>query len=108
MTRPVRKLAQDTATSLNYLADLYLLAGADNRAEDALLESIALAWPRCYTLLAANLWILGSMQLRQGNLREALASAEESLQVSTRHKHDHGVKRAEELIQEIQAQLTTR
>jgi len=105
MTRPVRKLAQETATSLNYLADLYLLAGADDRAEEALRESIALAPPRAHTLVSANLWILGGMQRRQGKLREALASAEESLQVARRAKHEHGSKRAEELIREIRAQL---
>ena len=106
MTRPVRKLAKETAVSLNYLADLYLVAGVDDRAEEALRESIALARPRNPHLLAANLWILGRMQLRQGKVPEALASAEESLLVSRRVKHDHGVRRAEELIQEVQTQLT--
>jgi len=105
MTRPVRKLAKETAVSLNYLADLYLVAGADDRAEEALRESIALARSRHPHLLAANLWILGRMQLRQGKVREALASAEESLQVSRRVKHEYGVRRAEELIQEVRTQL---
>jgi tetratricopeptide (TPR) repeat protein len=105
MTRPVRRLAKETAVSLNYLADLYLVAGADDRAEEALRESIALARPRYPCLLAANLWILGGMQLRQGKAREALASAEESLRVSRRAKHDYAVRRAEGLIQEVRTQL---
>jgi hypothetical protein len=71
MTRPVRKVAKETSESLNYLADLYLLAGMDDRAEEALRESIAFARPRYANLLSADFWILGRMQLRQGRVREA-------------------------------------
>jgi tetratricopeptide (TPR) repeat protein len=106
MTRPVRKLSEETAVSLNYLADLYLVAGADELAEEALRESVKLARPRYPYLLAANLLILGGMQLRQGKSREALASAEESLRLSQREKHDYGVRQAEELLQKVRAQLT--
>jgi len=69
MTKSIRKLARHTAENLNYLADLYLLIGADDLAEDALGESIELSrrprlpilmpGPRFPLLLAANLWILG-------------------------------------------------
>ena len=103
MIRPVRKLAKETADALNYLADLYLLAGNDDRAEEALRESIAFARPRNANILSANFWILGNMQLRQGRVHEALTSAEESLREGRRllKSNDYAVRRAEELIREI-------
>jgi tetratricopeptide (TPR) repeat protein len=101
MTRPIRELAKETAVNLNYLADLYLVAGAGDRAEEALRESIELARPRYPLLLADNLLILGRLQARQGKSREALASAEESIRICQREKHDHGAGQAEQLIQEI-------
>jgi len=107
MIRPERKRAKETAESLNYLADLYLLAGADDRAEEALRESIGFARPRYPHVLSANFWILGNMQLRQGKAREALASAEESLREGRRllKPNDYAVRRAEELIREIRERL---
>jgi tetratricopeptide (TPR) repeat protein len=107
MTRSMLKLAKETADALNYLADLYLLAANDGRAEEALRESIALSRPRYPHLLSANFWILGSMQLRQGRVREAMASAEESLQEARRllKYNDYAVRRAEELAREVRGRL---
>ena len=109
MTRPVRKFAKETADSLNYLADLCLLAGDDDPAEEALRESIAFARPRYPHLLSANFWILGSMQLRQGRVRKALASAQESLREARRltKSNDYAVRRAEELIRDVRERLAT-
>src|SRR6266446_4369191 len=78
LTRPIPKLTRETALSLNYLADMYLMVGADDQAAEALRDSIELSRPRFPLLLAANLWILGRMQSRQGKRDEAVASAEES------------------------------
>src|SRR5205085_9449480 len=55
LTRPIPELARETALSLNYLADMYLMVGADEQAEEALRESIELSRPRFPLLLAANL-----------------------------------------------------
>ena len=106
LTRSIPELAQETALSLNYLADIYLLVGADEPAEEALRESIELSRPRFPLLLAANLWILGGMQCRQGRHHEALASAEESRRLCQQHGHSHGVGEAEELLERIRATWT--
>jgi tetratricopeptide (TPR) repeat protein len=99
---PNPKLAQETASKLNYLAVLYLTLGADDEAEAALRESIELSRPRFPLLLAANLWILGGMQSRQGMRDEAMASAEASRRLCQEHGHPHGVLQADKLLEQIQ------
>jgi hypothetical protein len=103
LTRSVPKLSEQTAIHLNYLADLYLLKEADDLAEGALRESIALSRPRYPLLLGANLWILAGVQNRKGERREALASAEEARRLYQQHGHPYGVAQAEELIERIKA-----
>lgn len=101
LTRAVPNLAKETATNLNYLADLYLLKDAQEQAEEALRESIELSRPRYPGLLAANLWSLAGIQTRKGEHREALALAEESRRLSQQEGHSYGVAQAEELIERI-------
>lgn len=101
LSRAIANLAKETATSLNYLADLYLLKDAPEQAEDALRQSIELSRPRYPGLLAANLWILAGIQTRKGEHREALASAEESRRLSQQQGHSYGVAQAEDLIERI-------
>src|SRR5438876_10103073 len=101
LTRPIPKLARETALSLNSLADMYLMVGADEQAEEALRESIELSRPRFPLLFAANLWILGGIQSRQGKCDEAIASAEESRRLCQEHGHPYGVRQAEELLDRI-------
>jgi tetratricopeptide (TPR) repeat protein len=103
LTRPIPKLARETATGLNYLADMYLMVGAEEQAEKALRESIELSRPRFPLLLAANLWIRGGMQSRQGRRDDAAASAQESRRLCQQHGHPYGVRQAEELLERIQA-----
>ena len=106
LTRPNPKLAEETALSLNYLADIYLLVGTDEAAEEALRESIELSCPRFPLLHAANLWILGGIQCRQRRHHEALASAEESRRLCQQNGHPYGVGQAEELLERIRATST--
>jgi tetratricopeptide (TPR) repeat protein len=101
MTRPLPNLAQETAISLNYLADMYIELGADAQAEQVLRESIELARPRFPLLLAADLWILAEMQNRQGMRDEAVKSAEESRRLCEEHDHPYGVRQAEDLLERI-------
>ncbi len=105
LTRTVPNLSERTATSLNYLADLYLLKDATEQAEEALRESIELSRPRYPGLLASNLWILAGIQNRKSEYREALASAEESRRLSQQQGHSYGVAQAEELIERIKMNL---
>lgn len=102
LSRAIANLAKETATSLNYLADLYLLMDAPEQAEEALRESIELSRPHYPGLLAANLWSLAGIQTRKGEHREALASAEESRRLSQQQDHSYGVAQADELIERIQ------
>ena len=103
LTRTRPNLTEETAMSLNYLADLYLLRNKNEEAEEALRESIALSRPRYPFLLAANLWILAGIQSSKGEIQEALASAEESLQLSQAHDDSYGVAQAKERIESIKA-----
>jgi Flp pilus assembly protein TadD len=105
LTRTVPNLLEETAMSLNYLADLYLLKNADDRAEEVLRESIEFSRSRYPFLLAANLCILAGIQNRNGKYREALAAAEESLRVSQEQSHSYGIERAEEIIGTIKRNL---
>jgi tetratricopeptide (TPR) repeat protein len=105
LTRMVPSLAKETTENLNYLADLYLLKGSIELAEDALRESIELSRLHHPGLLAPNLWILAGIQNRKGEYREALASAEESRRLSQQEGNYHGVKEAEELIEKIKTHL---
>jgi hypothetical protein len=66
-------------------------------------QSIELARRRFPLLLAANLWILGGIQCRQGRHDEAVASAEESRRLCQRYGHPYGVGQAEELLERIRA-----
>jgi tetratricopeptide (TPR) repeat protein len=105
LTRTVPNLAERTAINLNYLADLYLLKDANDEAEEALRESIALARPRDPGLLADDLWILAGIQSQKGEHREALASAEEARQLYQQQGHSYGVAQAEERIERIRTNL---
>jgi tetratricopeptide (TPR) repeat protein len=103
LMRPNRALAKELATSLNYLADLYLLAGTVDQAEEALRDSIELSRARFPHLHAANLWILGGIKLRQGKHEEAIAAAQESRSICKQVGHNHGIREAEELLEQIRA-----
>jgi tetratricopeptide (TPR) repeat protein len=103
LIRTIPTLARETATSLNYLADLYLHKNAIQQAEEAIREAVALSQPHFPYLLAANLWVLAWIQGRKGERREALASAGEARRLYQQQGHSHGVARAEELIERINA-----
>jgi tetratricopeptide (TPR) repeat protein len=103
LMRPNRALAQELATGLNYLADLYLLSGAEEQAEVPVRESIELSRARFPHLHAANLWILGGIKLRQGKYEEAIASAQESRSICEQAGHNHGIHEAEELLERIRS-----
>jgi tetratricopeptide (TPR) repeat protein len=105
LMRTVPALSEETATNMNYLADLYLTKNAADQAERAVREAIELSRPRFPYLLAANLLILGGIQSRKGERREALASAEEARHLYQQQGHSHGVAQAEELIERIKANL---
>jgi tetratricopeptide (TPR) repeat protein len=102
-TRAVPPLSKETATNLNYLADLYLTKDAVEPAEEAIREAVELSRHGLPGLLADNLWILAGIQARKGEHREALASAEEARHLYEQQGHSHGVGQAEELIERIKA-----
>jgi ATP/maltotriose-dependent transcriptional regulator MalT len=106
ITRTKPRLAEETALNLNFLADLYLLNKETDHAETAIRESIVLARPHYPHLLAANLWILASIQFRKGEIPQALASAEESRRLCQEANHSYGVSQADELIGSIKKSET--
>ena len=95
-------LVEQLATSLNYLADLFIVAGDDERAEEALRDSNDLSRTRFLHLVTANLWILASIKHRHGRKGEAIASANESRRICQQIGHTNGVRQAEELLAQIQ------
>ena len=103
LTRAIPTLSKDTATNLNYLADLYLTKNAIDQAEEAIREAVELSRPLSPGLLADNLWVLAGIQNRKGERREALASAEEARRLYQQQGHSHGVAQAEGLIERIKA-----
>ncbi len=106
LMRKVTTLSEETATNLNYLADLYLTKNATEQAYEALREAIELSRPHFPGLLAANLRGLAEIQRQKGEYREALASAEEARQLDQQLGDSYGVTRAEELIKEIKPHLS--
>ena len=105
LTRGVPKLQERTSISLNYLADLYLLKGATDQAEEAIREAIEFSRPDYPGLLATNLWVLAGIQFQKGAYREALVSAEESLRVYEEQNDAYGVGQANSLIERITSKL---
>jgi tetratricopeptide (TPR) repeat protein len=95
--------SEQMATSLNYLADLYLTKDAIAEAEMVIRDAVELSRPAYPSLLGANLWILAGILLRKGEKREALAAAEESREVYQQEGNLHGVGEADELIRKIRA-----
>jgi tetratricopeptide (TPR) repeat protein len=103
--RTIPILSKQTATNLNYLADLYLTMNATEQAEEAIREAVELSRPLFPSLLADNLLVLGEIQRQKGEHREALASAEEARHLYNQQGHSHGVAQAEELIERIKTNL---
>jgi tetratricopeptide (TPR) repeat protein len=101
LMRTIPALSRETATNLNYLADLYLTRNAIDEAEKAIREAIELSRPHFPGLLADNLWILAGIQRRQGRHPEAFTSADEARRLYREHGHSHGVAQAEDLIERI-------
>ena len=101
LTKAVPKLSEQTAISLNYLADLYLLEGAISQAEETIREAIAQSRDRYPLLLAANLWILAGIQLQENEFDEALESAEKARNLYQQRAHSYGIGQTEELIAKI-------
>lgn len=105
LIRTVPSLAEHSSTDLNYLADMYLECGALPEAEAAIREAIALARPRFPGLLATNLRGLALVQMRKGEYREALASAEESRKLDQQQGDSYCVAQADALIESIRPNL---
>ncbi|SRR5579871_5906257 len=103
LTRAIPALSKETATNLNYLADLYLTKDALDQAEEAIREAVEISRPLFPGLLADNLWVLAGIQSRKGERREALVSAEEARRLYQQQGHSYGVGQAEELIERIKA-----
>lgn len=101
LSRTVPALAKETATDLNYLADMYVECDAIAEAETAIREAIELSRPRFPGLLADNLLGLAVIQRLKGEHREAVASAEEARRLYQQQGRSHGVAQAEELIESI-------
>jgi tetratricopeptide (TPR) repeat protein len=91
-------LVKETASNLNYLADLFLLKHAIESAEEAVRESIVLSESRFPGLLADNLWILAGIQGLKKKYREAVELARMAGHLYHQQNHSHGVAQAEELI----------
>lgn len=104
LSRAVPDLAKETATDLNYLADMYLECEAIAEAETTIREAIELSRPRFPGLLADNLLGLAEIQRRKGEQREALASTEEARRLYRQQNHAHGVAQTDELIERIKTQ----
>ena len=100
-TKSVPELANESAMNLNFLADLYMLGNAFEKAETTLRESIALARPNFPVLLADNLLGLGAILSQKGCYVNALVSAEEALDLYQQQGLSHGIIQAEQLIRNI-------
>lgn len=103
LARIIPNLAKEASVNLNYLADMYLECNALEDAETAIREAVELTRPRFPGLLATNLCGLAEIQIRKGEHREALASAEEARHLYQQENHAYGVAQAEELIERIKA-----
>jgi tetratricopeptide (TPR) repeat protein len=101
LLKPNPVLVKELAMNLNYLADLYIVAGDDERAEAALHDSNEISHPRFLHLVTANLWILAGIKHRQGKQEEAIALAQESRTICEQIGHTYGVREADELLEQI-------
>jgi hypothetical protein len=101
LMRTVPALRRETATNLNYLADLYLTTNATDDAERTIREAIGLSRHLLPDLLAANLCILAEIQSRSGDHKKAITSAEEARDLFQQEGNSHGASHAEELIKGI-------
>jgi tetratricopeptide (TPR) repeat protein len=105
LTKGVPNLANQTILSLNYLADLCLLANDLAQAEESIREAIQ--WSRsCKNLhLEANLFILSEVLRQKGAHGEALVAAEEALALYRQQNNTYGVREMEEKIATIKEDI---
>jgi hypothetical protein len=105
LARTIPDLGKEVSVDLNYLADMYLECNALGEAETAIHEAVELTRPCFPGLLATNLCGLAEIQIRKGERREALASAEEARHLYQQENHAYGVAQADELIGRIRPNL---
>ena len=110
ITRQSPDLARETATSLNYLSDVYLQEGLLALAEDTIRQAIqtrlSLA-PEERSLVANDLSILGEVLSKQGRHREALEAGSQGLEL---FQQDYGtgdsfVRQIEEMVEQLRQNL---
>jgi tetratricopeptide (TPR) repeat protein len=105
LARTIPNFAKETSVDLNYLANLYLEDNAIGEAEIAMREAIELSRPLYPSLLACNLCGLATIQWLKGEYREALASAEEALDLYQQEGYSYDIAQTEELIDRIRTDL---
>lgn len=106
LAKTMPNLAKETAIDLNYLADMYLECKAIAEAEVAIREAVELSRSSFPGLLADNLLGLAVIQELKGEYREALMSAKEARRSYLHEGQSYGVGRAEELIEQIKANIS--
>jgi tetratricopeptide (TPR) repeat protein len=99
--RRLPALIREMAISLNYLAHLYLCQGDTDHAETAIREAIDINRSIDSVNLHCDLLILAEILWQYGRCGEALQAAEESLTVSERLGHAHGIGLATDVIKKI-------
>jgi tetratricopeptide (TPR) repeat protein len=104
LTKTVPTLSKETATMLNYLADMYMDRNAIGEAEIAIREAVEFSRPSSPGLLGDNLLGLAEITRLKGEYREALASAEEARHLYQQQGHSYGVARVEKLIERIKGE----
>ena len=105
ITRPIEKLRVQTASMLNYLADLYILNEDFDSAKTTINEAIEVCQPLDQIFMGDNLLMLSDIDFNLKNYPDALRAAEDGSRIHIECNHSHGVERAKGKINAIMKHL---